>query len=302
MKASDYYKKQKKPLLERLANGEFTIGRKPFATLDIGHAEYKEMPAKEIVPCRHQPRKTFEKLEEIAGTVKKYGILQAILVRPRNGKYELVAGERRYRAARMAGLRKIPVICCKMDDLAAHIIRREEDIFELVDARDRAETLYLLFKQLAKKKGYTEQEFASEYHHLKPVRERDVLDALHYSQLDRTTKGILTIGEKSYGHGVAIYPALPSERQHYALMAVLFDMPVQKVQNIIAQEQKQSRFNFPDFDYNQNRLQGLQRKVKDELVERLSLLENKKIKELDDKQLVTLYSIIESARRISLQQ
>ena len=66
-----------------------------------------------------QPRKTFdqESLDELAQSIANNGLLQPILVREKNGRYEIIAGERRYRAARLAGLTEIPAVVSKADDL-----------------------------------------------------------------------------------------------------------------------------------------------------------------------------------------
>ena len=66
-----------------------------------------------------QPRKSFdaESLEGLAQSITNYGVLQPIIVREKEGRYEIVAGERRYRAARLAGLTEIPAIVIKADDL-----------------------------------------------------------------------------------------------------------------------------------------------------------------------------------------
>lgn len=74
------------------------------------------LPLKDILPNPNQPRKVFEKeaLDELAASIKSQGILQPLLVRPlegsQSGKYEIVAGERRWRASRLAGLTEAPVI------------------------------------------------------------------------------------------------------------------------------------------------------------------------------------------------
>lgn len=66
----------------------------------------------DIKPNENQPRKTFteEKLNELAASITEHGIIQPLVVRKNKGSYEIVAGERRWRAARMAGLKKVPVI------------------------------------------------------------------------------------------------------------------------------------------------------------------------------------------------
>ena len=71
-----------------------------------------EIPIEKITVNPYQPRKVFSQaaLEELSNSIKVYGILQPITVRQKDDKYELIAGERRFRAAKMAGLKQIPVI------------------------------------------------------------------------------------------------------------------------------------------------------------------------------------------------
>lgn len=75
----------------------------------------------DIIPREEQPRKTFDEydLQRLSESIKENGILQPLIVRPSGGKYILIAGERRLRAAKLAGLRKIPCIIRKTDDLTA---------------------------------------------------------------------------------------------------------------------------------------------------------------------------------------
>jgi ParB family transcriptional regulator, chromosome partitioning protein len=78
-----------------------------------------------------QPRRYFDprKLEELSNSIKKFGILQPLVVRQlKNGDYELIAGERRYRAAIMAELTEVPIICQDMDDATAYQVRIVENL------------------------------------------------------------------------------------------------------------------------------------------------------------------------------
>ena len=77
------------------------------------------LPISEITPNKDQPRKTFDEaaLDELAESIKQHGVLQPLLVRPLpNGGYQLVAGERRWRASRRAGLREVPVVVKELTD------------------------------------------------------------------------------------------------------------------------------------------------------------------------------------------
>ena len=74
--------------------------------------EMKEIPITQIIPNPLQPREIFdkEKLKELAATIADVGVLQPILVRPRNGRYEIIAGERRWKATQIAGIDTIPAL------------------------------------------------------------------------------------------------------------------------------------------------------------------------------------------------
>jgi ParB family transcriptional regulator, chromosome partitioning protein len=103
------------------------IGRGLSAILSVAEEqeaveELRELPLELIVPNPRQPRREFdaETLQALAGSLGEQGVLQPVLVRPRaGGTYELVAGERRWRAARLAGLERIPAIVREREDAAA---------------------------------------------------------------------------------------------------------------------------------------------------------------------------------------
>jgi len=84
--------------------------------------ELRDLPVEQIEPNLSQPRRYFDEatLEELAGSLKERGVLQPVLVRPlQNGRYGLIAGERRWRAAKLAGLQSIPALVSPYDDGAA---------------------------------------------------------------------------------------------------------------------------------------------------------------------------------------
>ena len=87
-------------------------------------AGQRTLPIERIVPNKAQPRKTFEKgpLEELAESIRQQGVLQPIIVRSQGSEYEIVAGERRWRASQLAGLKQVPVV---IKDLS------EEDVMKV---------------------------------------------------------------------------------------------------------------------------------------------------------------------------
>ena len=74
--------------------------------------EILEISIEDIVPNRFQPRLTFdtEALNELANSIKEHGIIQPLVVRRLNDKYEIIAGERRYKAATLVGMKKVPCV------------------------------------------------------------------------------------------------------------------------------------------------------------------------------------------------
>lgn len=92
--------------------------------------EVKQLPVDEIVPSPYQPRTLFDddRIEELAQTIKTHGIIQPIVVRLREGKYEIIAGERRYRAVRKLGMATIPAIIREINDSQAASIALIENL------------------------------------------------------------------------------------------------------------------------------------------------------------------------------
>ena len=82
--------------------------------------QVERVPVSRIQPCPFQPRKDFssEALRELADSIKEQGIVQPLIVRTHGDRYELIAGERRWRAAQLLGLTDVPVIVREADDRA----------------------------------------------------------------------------------------------------------------------------------------------------------------------------------------
>ena len=133
-------------------------------------AQIREVPVGKILPNPAQPRLSYdeESLTELADSIREHGVLQPILVRPSGGKFELIAGERRWRASGMAGRDTIPAIVVEFDEqtaLEVSIIEnlQREDVSPLEEAamfRKMTETFGYSVRQLAQKvgkdKGYVE--------------------------------------------------------------------------------------------------------------------------------------------------
>ncbi len=115
---------------------------------------YKVLPIASVHPCASQPRKFFseEQLQELASSIQEKGIIQPLVVRPighvSQGKYEIVAGERRWRAAKMLGLETVPTVVREYSDSEAMTIALIENIQrESLNPIEEAEALALLKEQ-----------------------------------------------------------------------------------------------------------------------------------------------------------
>lgn len=115
----------------------------PTAAQDEKLSALRELPLDDIVTNPDQPRKTFDEtaLVEMTQSIKNHGVVQPIVVTPVNGKYEIVAGERRFRAAGRAGLKKIPALVRTLTDqhklelsLIENLQRRDLNVLETATA------------------------------------------------------------------------------------------------------------------------------------------------------------------------
>lgn len=152
-----------------MAKARRGMGRGLEAILSVAEApqleeELRELPVELIVPNPNQPRRHFDQdaLNALAGSLSERGVLQPVLVRPMpDGRYELVAGERRWRAAQAAGLQEIPALVRARDDAAALELAlienmAREDLNPIEEARAceaLVEELGLTREQVAKRVG-----------------------------------------------------------------------------------------------------------------------------------------------------
>lgn len=124
------------------------------------HAVYRTCGVEELVPNRFQPRKNFplEEQEELIASIKDKGIIQPIVVRPIDGAYEIIAGERRWRAAQKAGLKEVPIVIRPATD-------RELAEISLIENLQRADLNPIeeaqAYETLIEKFGYHQEEIAS---------------------------------------------------------------------------------------------------------------------------------------------
>lgn len=150
----------------------------------------------EIEPNRDQPRKEFdsEALSELADSISQHGVLQPLLLRPLlTGGYRIVAGERRWRAARMAGLTEVPAIIREMSDA-------EEMLFALIENLQRENLTPLEeargYRTLIEAQDFTQEEVSKAVGKSRPA----ITNALRLLNLPEDIQGMLERGEITAGH------------------------------------------------------------------------------------------------------
>ena len=148
-----------------------------------------------IRPNPQQPRRSFpeDALAELAESIRRYGILQPLTVRRAGGDFELIAGERRLRAARLAGLREVPCLIAALLALIENLQRRDLDYWEEADALARLIRRYdLTQEQAAEKLGKSQSTVANKLRLLRlpePVRAA----AQKYALTERHARALLRL-------------------------------------------------------------------------------------------------------------
>ena len=171
----------------------------------------------QVEPNREQPRKKFDEdaLQELADSIKQYGVLQPLLVRKRKDYYEIIAGERRWRAAKLAGVKEVPVIIKEYTEQQAVEIALIENI--------QRENLNPIEEAMAFKKLLTEFN----------LKQDEVAERVSKSRTAVTNSmRLLKLGEKvqqmiiddmiTTGHARALL-AIDDEEQQYLLATKIFD-------------------------------------------------------------------------------
>ena len=183
----------------------------------------------EIEPNRDQPRKQFDEaaLAELSESILKHGVLQPLLVRPMlDGSYQLVAGERRWRASRLAGLTEVPVVIRELTDaqvaeLALVENVQREDLNPLEEANG--------YKELSEKYGYTQEEISEIVGRSRSA----VANALRLLALPEEIQDMVMKGDLSAGHAKAILTASDKDyRIELAKLVVKEDLSVRTTERL----------------------------------------------------------------------
>ena len=161
-----------------------------------------QVAIEDIIPNRFQPRLAFDEegLKELSESIKQHGIIQPLVLRRLGNKYEIIAGERRFKAATMAGLRQVPAIISDIDDnksaeiaLVENIQRRNlTPIEEAKSYKNLLDRGYMTQEQLAEKMGVSQSSIANKLRLLNLAPE--VQDALLQEKIsERHARSLLAL-------------------------------------------------------------------------------------------------------------
>ncbi len=168
-----------------------------------------ELPVVKIEPREDQPRRRFDEdaLEELAESIRQHGLIQPITVRPEeNGYYQIIAGERRWRAARLAGLKTVPVHVLTVDEQKAMEMAlvenlQREDLNPIEEAQG--------YEMLQQTYGMTQEAVASSVGRSRPA----IANAIRLLALSEPVRKLVENGELSAGHARTLLPLSDPDMQ-----------------------------------------------------------------------------------------
>ncbi len=191
-----------------------------------------ELRLSQIVPNRDQPRKDFkdDELRQLSDSIAKHGLIQPLLVRPmQDGSYQIVAGERRWRASRLAGLEKVPVIIREIDDLETMELALIENLQrEDLNPIEESEG----YKALMETHGLTQEQVAAKVGKSRSA----VANALRLSGLNAEETEAVKNGEISSGHARALLSIPYDDIRRQALHLAISGASVREIENISKQQ------------------------------------------------------------------
>ncbi len=184
------------------------------------------LPISQVESCSGQPRKQFDpdSLADLADSIRQHGIIQPLTVRKlQSGYYQIIAGERRWRAARMAGLTEVPVIVIEADDRKAMELAmienlQREDLNPIEEAQG--------FQTLVSRYGLTQEQAAQQVGKSRSA----VANALRLLNLTPAVRKLVEEGKLSGGHARALLPLPPALQESAASTVVKSDLSVRQTE------------------------------------------------------------------------
>ncbi|MFQ5965272.1 MAG: ParB/RepB/Spo0J family partition protein [Candidatus Scalinduaceae bacterium] len=193
----------------------------------------------EIQPSESQPRKRFtqDQMKTLVKSIQEHGVLQPIIVRPINNGYKIIAGERRWRAAKLLGLREVPVFVKNADNMKAFELAlveniQREDLNPIEKARG--------FLELKNKFGLTQEQIA-----LRVGQDRSsVANIIRLLDLPEEVQDLVSRGTLSMGHARALLSLKDPKKQKILCNKIITDgISVREVEIIVSEKESVSPFS-----------------------------------------------------------
>ncbi len=183
---------------------------------EVRVTEQQYLKVREIEPNRKQPRENFDEdaLNELAESIKKIGVLEPLIVRKNGKHYEIIAGERRWRAAKLAGLKEVPVVIKEYTEQEMTEVSLIENIQrENLNPVEEAKG----YKRLMEEFGLKQEEVAAKVSKSRAA----VANLVRLLKLDESVLDMLSIGQISTGHAKVLLELSDAEQQRSAAETVV---------------------------------------------------------------------------------
>lgn len=213
-----------------------------FTDYSMENENSTEIAISEIEPDRDQPRKDFdeESLRELADSIKEHGVLQPILVKPlQDDGYRIIAGERRFRAAHIAGLTTIPVIIRDFSDQQSMEATLVENL-QRKDLNPIEEATGL--QKLLEQSSLTQEEVAKRVGKSRST----VTNALRLLSLPAYTLELMRMGRITTGHAKALLTVDSDRIDALADRIIIEGLSVREVERLVQKKPKQQKISLPD--------------------------------------------------------
>jgi ParB family chromosome partitioning protein len=199
---------------------------------DAGGEELRELALDALAPGKHQPRRHFDQdaLAALADSIRAQGVVQPIVVRPAGGnRYEIVAGERRWRAAKLVGLQTVPAVVRTMNDRGAMAVALVENIQrEDLNALDEAEAIQRLIKEC----GLTHDKAAEALGHSRA----QISNLLRLIELESEVQQLVRDDKLSLGHAKVLLGVHGARQVSLAKLVVERALSVRQTEALVHAE------------------------------------------------------------------
>ena len=200
------------------------------------------LPISQVESCAAQPRKQFDPdaLSDLADSIRQHGIIQPLTVRKlASGYYQIIAGERRWRAAKLAGLREVPAVIIEADDRTAMELAMIENLQrEDLNPMEEAEGYRVLIEQY----GMTQEETAQRVGKSRPV----IANALRLLKLAPSVRQMVEDGTLSAGHARALLPLGEKAQETAAASILKEELSVRQTEQLVKKLSTEKKEKAPE--------------------------------------------------------